>query len=69
MINDLRGELAVLVLGACMWVTGAFAPGEWGRAFIGGGLVFTVCGLALVAVGLMRRGLRDRLTQQRRPRA
>ena len=69
MINGLRGELAVLVLGAAMWVMGAFAPGEWGRAFAGGGLVFTVSGLALVAVGLLRRGLRERLTQQRRPRA
>ena len=57
MINGLRGELAVLVLGAAMWVTGAFAPGEWGRAFTGGGLVFTVSGLALIAVSLIRRGL------------
>jgi hypothetical protein len=69
MINGLRGELAVLVLGAAMWVTGAFAPGEWGRAFTGGGLVFTVSDLALLAVGLIRRGLRERLTRQRRPRA
>ena len=69
MINDLRGELAVLVLGAAMRVTGAFAPGEWGRAFTGGGLVFTVSGLALIAVGLIRRGLQERLMQQRRPRA
>ena len=57
MVNGLRGELAVLVLGAAMWVTGAFTPGEWGRAFTGGGLVFTVSGLALIAVSLIRRGL------------
>jgi hypothetical protein len=65
MINRLRGELAVLVLGAAMWVTGALAPGEWGRAFTGGGLVFTVCGVALVAVSLVRSGLRERFTQHR----
>ena len=53
MINRLRGELAVLALGAAMWVIGVFAPGEWGRAFTGGGIVFTVSGLALIAVGLI----------------
>jgi hypothetical protein len=69
MTNGLRGELAVLVLGAAMWVTGAFAAGEWGRALTGGGLVFTVSGLALIAVGLVRRRMQGRLTRQRRPRA
>ena len=59
MTKGLRGELAVLVLGAAMWVTGAIAPGEWGRAFTGGGLVFTVSGLALVAVSLIRGRMRD----------
>ena len=69
MINRLRGELAVLALGAAMWVIGVFAPGEWGRAFTGGGIVFTVSGLALIAVGLIRRRMREGLTQDRRLRS
>jgi predicted phage tail protein len=60
MSRDLRGELAVLTLGAAMWVLGVFAPGEWGRAFTGGGIVFTVIGLALTAVSLIRRGVQER---------
>jgi hypothetical protein len=68
MIGDLRGELTVLALGATMWVLGAVAPGEWGNAFTGGGIVFTLSGLALIAVGLIRKGVRERLTHDRRSR-
>lgn len=68
MISDLRGEIAVLAFGAAMWVVGALAAGEWGRAFTGGGIVFTVSGLALVAVGLVRRGLQERPAHDRRRR-
>jgi len=60
MISSLRGELAVLVIGVTMWVTGILAPGEWGRAFTGGGLVFTAIGVALTAIGLARARVRAR---------
>ena len=51
-----------------MWALGAVAPGEWGNAFTGGGIVFTLSGLALIAVGLIRKGVRERLTHARRSR-
>ena len=66
MTRELRGELVVLALGAAMWVLGLLAPGEWGNAFTGGGIVFTVSGLGLIAVGLIRKGVRERLTHDRR---
>jgi hypothetical protein len=58
MISALRGEITVCVLGVAMLFIGALAPGEWGRAFTGGGLVFTVAGSALIIVSLLRRRLR-----------
>ena len=44
------------------------AEEDRGKPFTGGGLVFTVSGSALVAVSLIR-GRRERLAQQRPPRA
>ncbi len=41
-----------------MLFIGALAPGEWSRAFTGGGFVFTVAGSALIIVSLLRRRLR-----------
>ena len=68
MMSDLRGELTVFALGAATWALGTLAPGEWGNAFTGGGFVFTLSGLALIAFGLMRKELRARLAHDRRPR-
>ncbi len=66
MVHDLRAELTVLALGAAMWTLGALAPGEWGNAFTGGGIIFTLSGLALIVVGLIRKGVRERLAHDRR---
>ena len=67
-MSDLRGELTVFALGAAMWAFGTLAPGEWGNAFTGGGIVFTFSGLALIALGLMRKEVRARFAHDRRSR-
>jgi hypothetical protein len=61
MVSDVRGELAVLGVGALLWVSGALATGEMGRALTGGGMVFTTIGLVLVAIALVRRKARARI--------
>ena len=65
MVSDLRGELTVFALGTAMWALGTLAPGEWGNAFTGGGIVFTLSGLSLIALGLMRKKVRARLNDRR----
>jgi hypothetical protein len=68
-VSDVRGELAVLAFGALLWGGGAFATGEMGRALTGGGMVFTTIGLVLVAVALVRRGIRGPRPEELRPPA